>query len=161
MSHPLSPLARQLAAAEIACAQALQAQREARAALHDARLRVEQLTLYRQGYNNRWGAEIRSSGNARMLAEHQEFIDHLDFETDVRQAQIEAAAQVLDTASRVLRERELRVAAIKEGVTRQCTLPSARPSTGLFNNIELALTRCQQTILSLPTFDASADFAPA
>lgn len=115
MNHTAKPLMQQLAEAETTRDDALRAQRRAQDSLLEARRRAEQLMLYRQEYENGWGAAARCSGDAGLLAHHHAFIDRLCREIDAQLALCKAAAGTLVSTRAALRNRESHVMSVPRG----------------------------------------------
>ena len=162
MNRTVKLLTQQLAEAEAAREEMLEAQRSAQDRLAQAQRKAEQLTLYRQEYENGWGAAARSSNDARLLAEHPPFIDRLCREIDTQLALCKTAAAALVSTRAALRSRESRLVSIHAAIARQGQLArqqehAAQPAAGA----DAALARFKQTLFALTTSDMPFGLVPA
>lgn len=162
MNRTVKLLVQQLAEAEAARDEALKTQRCAQDSLSQARSKAEQLMLYRQEYENGWGASARSSGNARLLEHHHEFIDRLCREIDEQLALCRTATTTLASIRAALRNRESHILSIQAAIARQHALqqrpaPTAQPAAG----VDAALARFRETLFALTTSDQPFGLVPA
>ncbi|MEH0168623.1 flagellar export protein FliJ [Paucibacter sp. JuS9] len=118
-SQNLSALLILLERAEVERDEALQALQQARARADAARMQANQLTDYRQEYQQRWTQQFAQRTTVDILGCYQTFGNRLD-QAITSQGNVASHAEThLATAQALVRERELRVASVRKLIERR------------------------------------------
>jgi len=84
-----------------------------------ARAQAEQLHTYRREYEERWSAQFRREGQIELVRCYQSFMERLTQAVDQQARAAEHAAAQVDRLMTVLREAELRCAAVRKLIERR------------------------------------------
>lgn len=115
----LQPLNALLAQTERQRDFALADQMKAQTASEAAQEQAEQLLTYRREYEQRWSAQFCREGRIELVRCYQGFMERLTQAVDSQAHAAQHASAQLDRANAVLREHEIRLAALKQVVERR------------------------------------------
>ena len=113
---PLQPLIALLAQTERQRDLALADQAKAQAASETAQAQADQLLAYRREYELRWRAQFCQEGRIELVRCYQGFVERLTQAVDQQARNAEVAKTQLERATAIVREYELKLAAVRKVV---------------------------------------------
>ncbi len=119
MNDALQPLALLLAQADRQRYDALAEQLKAETAQRAAAAQAEQLVAYRREYEERWRTEFCREGKIELVRCYQGFMQRLSQAVEQQQRSAAQAAVHVEHAAQVVRELEMRTAALKKLIERR------------------------------------------
>ena len=94
-------------------------QMKAQSASEAAQAQAEQLLTYRREYEQRWRAQFCREGQIELVRCYQGFMERLSQAVDSQARAAQHASAQLDRANALVREHEIRLAALKQVVERR------------------------------------------
>jgi flagellar FliJ protein len=113
---PLQPLIALLAQTERQRDLALADQVKAQAASEAAQAQADQLLAYRREYEVRWRAQFCQEGRIELVRCYQGFVERLTQAVDQQARAAQMARMQLERATTIVREHELKLAAVRKVV---------------------------------------------
>ena len=113
---PLQPLIALLAQTERQRDLALADQAKAQGASESAQAQADQLLNYRREYEVRWRAQFCQEGRIELVRCYQGFVERLTQAVDQQARNAEVAKTQLERATAIVREHELKLAAVRKVV---------------------------------------------